>query len=195
MAHLFLTNKFDETDSKIYVIDSEKIEELNVFETYGKYGQEIGHTDAGDYSIHNSYCDLASLCKSAVAEKFNLKETDFDLCGDEIDYSGELEIDEEAINKFIVTYEKEHSEYVKCKGFTYWNGQNLSTIITHPDDFSEANYEIMTDEAEIEALERALDEKEEKERGFGKIIYEGGDYTIEYNYCEGTWAKYIIENR
>ena len=71
--YIFLTENFNEGSTTYYAIPADKIETLNLFETYDKHGQHIGHTNAGDYHLANSEGGYATTdCLKAIAEKFGI---------------------------------------------------------------------------------------------------------------------------
>lgn len=187
----FLKNRFNEQDSLIYAIGENRIETLKTHETYDSYGQQVGHYNAGDYSVLNSACDLKRQCEIAVAENFYLDLDEIELYDLEIDYSGEEMINEEEINKFIEEYEAENAIYYEVEGFNFWNGHNWQTVVTS-DEFSEPGYDVISDEELIDNLNKAIEVSELVAEKTGKRIYQGNGYFVISNSYSDSFASYEL---
>lgn len=190
----------------IYAISLD-IEELVLSDTYDQFGQKIGHDNAGDYSIHNSYSDAEYYCIKELIEKFKLKFVDEDNNEDNNDYlhqqltiqGGKINLenfedediinfDEKAINAFIKKWEEKNAEYNTVEGFNYWDGRNWQTVIVEDNVFDRPTHKII----ENDSLESEIDSKEWIKDGFGKKLYESENYWIIQNYCQGSFSAYEL---
>jgi len=206
--YIFLTENFSEGPNRYFAISKEKIETLNVSETYDPHGQQVGRENAGDYSIENSYSDAEHDCLKALKLHFNLtsKVNDFDT-PDSVDFlsidSGlsisidtnidESEIEnwnEHKINEFITTWEEENSTYETCEGFTYWDGHNFKTAVTSC-DFGEPSH-IICDEELTKELNEAIENMSFEKEGFGCEVYTHENWVIIDSQWQGTWASYEL---
>lgn len=208
--YTFLKNRFPEIDNvtRYFAIPEDKIETLNLHDTYDRNGQQIGHTNAGDYSIDNEYCDAESDCLEALKQKFNITslKNDFNdparidflqIRGFEIynnsniDESDIENYDEEKINAFIAEWEKENAIYETVQGFDYWDGSNWDTITT-ASEHGEPSHEVISDDELTSELNEAIESREFQKEGFGKKIFIFGNWVIVDSYVQGTWASYEI---
>lgn len=209
MNYIFLTPNFDESgETKYFAIPADKIETLNVFETYDKYGQKVGHENAGDYHIDNSQSDAKSDCEIAIKEKYGV-EVSIDAHNSCIEVIDNTEVDEwisenedenagnfiSELNAFILEWCNEKENISSCQGFTYWNGNDWKTIITDYEFDGNPSHSIVDDEDLIVELSAAIENKEFVNEGFGCKNYESGNWNIEKSYYQGTWASYILTEK
>ena len=193
-----------ETDGEqiYYAISPERIETLNVADTYGQYGQEVGHYNAGDYHFDNSASSCQSDCEKAIREKFNLEEV---VTIDFIESDGKWIIDEDTydstqaeasdINDFISEWREENESLSSCQGFNYWDGHNWKTVITSFEFDGNPSHEIIDDEDLVKNLNHAIEAKEYVKSGFGFEEYEFEGWKIIDSHFEGTWAAYEITEK
>ena len=202
MARIFLKENFSENSvTRYFSIDDSRIETLKVFETYANHGEQVGHYYAGDYSIFNSASSAAFDCQDAINQKFGVVALIDDglvqiIDNVDVDYSFDTdsEFDEltKDINNFIIEWEKQNSNYSKVKGFNYFDGHNWKTVTTCA-DFGETSHSIIEDEDLIGELEKAIEEMEFVESGYGKEEYEGNGYAIIKTQFESDWSEYTLE--
>jgi hypothetical protein len=195
MSYTFLTKNFEENGiTKYYAIPSDKIETISLHETYDQYGQTIGHTNAGDYSIENEYCEAESLCITDLCEKFNIENDNINAIhpdGD-IELEDQVEnLDIEAVKNFILIWEKENCTYTTVNGFNYWDGHNNKTITTECNT-GEASHSVITDEKLIRSLNYAINNMKFDHEGFGTKIYKTTKFVIEDSCVQGIWESYCI---
>jgi hypothetical protein len=72
----------------IYMMDRDNIETVKTHETYDSFGQQVGHTNASDYTFNNSECSIESDMLKELGNKFTteeLEEIDQYLSNSEID--------------------------------------------------------------------------------------------------------------
>ena len=203
---IFLTKADNEGEITYLAIDSEKIETLNVFETYDQYGQEVGHGNAGDYHIDNQYSDAKQDCIAAIQEKFGV-EVNIDthnVCVETIDNT---EVDEwisdeidpavagefiNEINTFISEWVEENSTYTTLKGFNYWDGNNWKTVVVEMEHGDCKSHQLVDDEDLIEELNKSIEEKEFLKKGHGMTCYRSGKWAIGVSQYQGDWESYQI---
>lgn len=183
MARIFLTENFNEGHVIYFAINSEKIETINVSDTYDKFGQRVDASTAGDSVdlITQEAADFAN--KEYDSDRYSM--------GDNISSWDDSILFDAIETKFPegdenVTYNKD-----TIKGFNYWNGQNWRTVTTSW-NFGEATHSIIDDKEIINELEKAIEEKEFREGAFGTRIYDGNGYVIINSRCVGDWAEYEI---
>jgi hypothetical protein len=159
---------------------------------YGKYGQQVGHDNAGDcleiltqdaaQIANDVYNDQEGNEADEYEHKYNVgsivsaydNSTVFDsLLGNE------------GVGAFITTAE----------GFTYWDGHNHRTIILSSDnpDF-EGEWSVVEDDELIAELNAVINEMEFVGESTGVKSYKSpsGKWGIDDSCWQGTWAKYEI---
>lgn len=203
--NVFLTkaNEIDEV-VKYYSIPENQLKDMYIHDTYGEYGQLVGYTDAGDYSVFNHSCDLYTECINAVKEKFlsGLDTYDleinedfsiywfgWDLEGLNISLSEEKKLN---IQNWIKKYEEENSHYGECIGFNYHDGHNWRTVVVSNefDDFR--NYEVVDDEDLIKELNEAVEESEFYKEGPGYSEYRYGKWSVISSQWQEHFEEFII---
>jgi hypothetical protein len=205
-----------ETDGEniYYAISPERIETLNVADTYDSYGQQVGHYNAGDYHFDNSESSCQDDCCKAIQEKFQVGvcldgEMVSSIDNEEADdYQNFIEVDDEGadehnkmvqliidINEFISEWREENESLNTCQGFNYWDGHNWKTVITSFEYDGYPSHEIIDDEELIQSLNQAIESKEYVKSGFGFEEYEFEDWKIIDSHFEGTWAAYEITEK
>ena len=209
MSYIFLTPNFDESgETKYFAIPADKIETLNVYETYDRNGQQVGHENAGDYHMDNSYSDAKRDCELAIKEKFGL-EVSIDGQNGQIEVIENADVDEwisdsedenagnfvNEINSFILEWKEQNENIITCKGFDYWDGSNWKTIITECEFHGEPSHNIVDDEDLVTELNEAIENKEFTKEGFGVKTYESGNWEIDDSQWQGVWASYIITEK
>lgn len=175
---------------RIYILEKNSIERCFLYNCYNDYGQQIGHTDAGDYSLHNTEGDSALYdmrqkgCK-VFGEGFADVELDYD--GEDIYISNYDELEgvaasEEEINEWLNDWEKNNAYYIAVDAITWWNGHNYeSKILDAEECFAELR--------RIDGSEILAD--------FGKAMQKGNvsknNDTYEYRGDVYRFAKYNYE--
>lgn len=199
--YIFLTKAYNEGETIYYAIPADKIETLNLFETYDGYGQLVGHYNAGDYAIGNSASDAKADCEKAIEEKFNLTgviisdDNVYSIYNEVVDYSFDDDSDFQKqvidINDFIEEWKKENETLAEVEGFTYWDGHNFQTIITRIDD-GEPTHNVVNDESLVRELNDAIENKSFEAKGFGCEVYSHDKWVVIDSNWQGTWELYQI---
>lgn len=180
-------------EQEMIIVSASQIERSPLYLCYSNYGQQIGHTDAGDYAIDNYYSSAAHDCKKALTEKFDLdvEADDFELeeetentyvfDNSEFDFSEEKVI---AINKFIAKWQEENENYTEVTCINYWDGSNHQTLLVDEDEYVSAS--TVDSETEKEIL-KAFDNTEfgEWECGFRRANSGG------YHFLESQYEKHF----
>jgi hypothetical protein len=182
---IFLANKFNpELEGTYFAIDSERIETLNVSDTYDQFGQRISSYDAGDYVEITNFEKFSELHPELV-ESVRMSKDDI-LCFDgDSDVFFELEkIGEGDYFNFYFT---------ECKGFNYWNGNNWRTIVSEHSGIEQPEWEIVEDKKLNKRLRTALGKKVEVGKGFAMIEYKHGKVSITKNLHAGAWEDFFLE--
>lgn len=191
MAHQFLKSAY-EFDGTYEAISENRIETLNVSDTYDQYGQKISASDAGDH--------LELLTETAV-----------ELANDtwnEVDAEDEDYVVKFTIGDIVSAYEnsdvyreitnncEEEVDYnvfkSTCQGFNYWDGNNWRTIVTSSEDDGGVTHEIEDDEEIIARLEAAIENMEFEKEGFGTRTYRYADAIVVESQFSDAWEEYSI---
>ena len=199
----------------IYVASRNLFEEVNFCKTYGDYGQIACCFDAGCYALDNSNSPIHMELAYAIDERFNTK---FSCILKELGYGffssvselieklneindieeavlsqyGYTPIDEEELKAFATTWVKEKEIHLEVIAYTFFNGSNFESIITKNLYFDNSITHVEIDEDEAKKVEEAIENRSFVKKGFGKDIYEYGDYYVIDNYCQGHWAKWEV---
>lgn len=196
--YTFLTKNNNEGETIYYAIADDKIETLNLFETYDGYGQEVGHYNAGDYHFGNSESSAVRDCEKAIAEKFDISLSNINIInegGDDfIVEPGDGEdhgFDEAAVNEFIKVWRSENESLTEVGGFTYHDGHNFQTIVTRIDD-GEPTHNEVDDEDILRELNDAIANKSFEVSGFGTDVYTFNGWVVIDSNCQGDWAMFEI---
>src|SRR5690606_5824651 len=187
MTDYIFLKKADDSEDVYYAIDSAKIDTMNLCDTYDRFGQKVGHTDAGDYHPDNSYSPAYEECLKAVAEKFVVNTEGAIFRGDEIEFEddpGNLK----EIQAFVTAWIEENQNLETCECFTFWNGHNWQTIITACDQDSAITHQVVDDETLGAELAWAIVSREFVKEKFGEKVYksDNGYYVID-SYVQGAW--------
>lgn len=196
--YIFLTKNFTDEPTSYYAIPENKIETLNLSETYGDYGQIVGHTDAGDYHFDNEYSDAQKDCLNELLKKFTT-EVDAEIefiddrndifIVDEDSYDGDTDVKE--LNEFVKNWREKNESLTEVEGFTFWDGHNWKTIVTSC-DFGEPTHNIVDNEELIKELNKAIENKEFEKEGFGRKIYKAHGWVVIDSYYQDVWEEYEI---
>lgn len=186
---IFIKKSYDgySVDSTYYAIDADKIETLNVSDTYDQFGQLISDSDAGDSITLLTEKAVEAANKAAV--DFGYEDKTFTV-GDFISAYDASDLYSEVRSKVDDADIADNKE--TCKGFNYWDGHNFKTVTVDFASGEESSHFIVDDEALVAELNEAIANKEFKDDGFGQKIYTSGDWTIVDNFCEGAWAAFEI---
>lgn len=122
---------------RIYILEKNSIERCFLYNCYNDYGQQIGHTDAGDYSLHNvegdsALYDMRQEGRQVFGEGFADVELDYD--GEDIYISNYDELEgvaasEEEINEWLNNWEKNNANYTEVDTITWWDGNNNRSLV------------------------------------------------------------------
>jgi hypothetical protein len=197
--YTFLTKNNNEGETIYYAIPADKIETLNLFETYDGRGQLVGHTNAGDYHLDNSDGTYATTdCIKAIAEKFGIDYDNIHIVNESKDEfkieagdGEEYGFDEDAVNDFIKEWRDENESLVEVKGFTYWDGHNWKTVTTSV-NFGEPTHEVVSDGKLAADLNAAIENKSFEKSGFGCKVYSHENWVVINSNRQGTWAAFEI---
>jgi hypothetical protein len=194
--YIFLTKTDNHGEVNYYAIPENKIELLNLSETYTAFGQTVSPADAGDYLTLNSqkavdfanqayHSNHADADDTEVLQKFSI--------GDYISAYDYSEYDEILIADELEKEVDFSVEYTTCKGFNFWDGHNHKTIITGSFVHDFLEYEIETDKAIIKRLRTAISKMKEVSRGAGYIDYKHGSVHITESFWQGAWESYNLK--
>lgn len=189
-------NSYDE--DVYYLVDKDSIKKCDLYECYNDYGQQIGHTDAGDYSLHNTVGDSAIYdmrqegCK-VFGEGFADVELGYDDEDIYISNYNELEgvaASEKEINEWLNNWEKNNAYYITVDAIIWWDGYNYESKILDAEEYFAELRRI--DGKEILAdFEKALQRGDVSKNNYA-YEYRGDVYRFEkYNY-ERNFYDYIV---
>jgi hypothetical protein len=186
----FITEKYSENPQTVYfAIDSEKIETLNVSDTYDQNGQQVTAEQAGDYILIANEEDAEKLNKWCTEHTADLDDEEGTIYGWN---EGEIiNNDDFRFGMFKEVVSEKSIIKTTCKGFTYWNGHNWRTITTEQEHY-EPSHTIVTDSELIEKLKKAIENKEFEKKGFGFTAYRFEDVEIIESNWQGVFAEYKI---
>lgn len=205
---IFLTEADNQGPVTYYAIPEEKIKTLNEFETYDRFGQQVGHEAAGDYHIDNEQSPAKQDCISAIQEKFGV-DVNIDTHNEVVEFIQNTEVDEwisdqndpteagefiNEINSFISEWVEENSTITTLSGFDYWDGSNWRTVVVEREHTGKDNtsHQILDDQELIAQLNEAIENKKFVKSGFGKEIYQSENWEIVVSNFQGSWATYEI---
>lgn len=194
--YIFLTKNFTEGPTIYFAIPADKIETLNLSDTYDQFGQIISSCDAGDSIELLSEKAVAIANKELENENEGWENTEEDLykIGAVISAYDSHHIYDtilEGLEKHCIEGEDFNAYKETVKGCTYWNGHNWQTV-TVSKDYGEPSHSIIDDENLVAELNEAIENKEFEKERFGIKIYKAGGYVIVDNYCQGAWASYEL---
>lgn len=190
MSYIFIKkNTFDTNEEVPFLAVSEtSINNMNISDTWGKYGQSVSASDVGD-SI-GLKTDLAVEIAKEKAKEIGL--------GDDINFSIDSFISSYDYNElydFLLENLSEGEDYVKycltCDGFNYWDGSNYKTI-TVSCEIGEPSHILIDDESLISELNEAIESSVFVCDGFGTKKYETEKYIVIDNYCQGHFEAYEV---
>ena len=200
----------------ICVASRKLFEKVNLCDTYGDYGQKVGCYNAGCYALDNSYSTMHSDLMDAIDERFNTKfsevlkdlgNTSFASVSELIEELNEINdneeavlsqygytpIDEEELKAFAEKWVKENENHSEVTAYTFFNGSNFETVVIEDYVFDgQMRTHVEIDEEEAREVEEAIENRSFVKKGFGKDVYEYGDYYVIDNYCQGHWAKWEV---
>jgi len=186
MAYLFLKN-IHNFEGIYNAISEDKIETLNLFETYDQYGQQTGSDNAGDYFIIQTE-DGAEYANNAKIELDKDAEPDFSI-GNTISAFDDSKLFQKLVDEIGEEDEDIFMSRETVKGFNYWDGHNNRTVCVSGEG---ANYEIEDDETIVERLNEAIENKEFENEGNGLRIYLHKDARIVVSQFSGSWEDCAI---
>ncbi len=195
MSYTFLKEKtFGEDLATPILAISNKIETLNLSDTYDRYGQEVGHYNAGDYHFDNSDSDAIRDCNTALVNAGLLNNSDeiswvYDSPTAFVDdvYGENEGCDKDAITEFAEQWREDNEYLTKVSGFNYWDGHNWKTVVTSC-DFNEPSHDVM----EIDGMNEELETMSFVEKGNGKDIYETENYWVVESFFSDHFEKYEL---
>lgn len=179
-------------DEAILAIGKDTIKEMPLASVRDSFGQSTGSDNAGDSVTLDTEkaVQVANKLNAHFEEWEEVEETyllgdyvsayDNSQLFDAIRSSDELKKDEDyTLNQEVV------------KGFEYWDGHNWMTIVAEAEHY-DSEYEIINDEALITELEKAIEDREFVQEGFGEKVYEANGYMVIDNYCQGSFEAYRL---
>jgi hypothetical protein len=193
-----LFTKNSECNETIYMLDRDRIETENLHETYGDWGQIVGHNTAGDYTFQNSECDAEADMLKAIGNQFTeeeLETIDEDLYNTDID---DLDVSDNA-KELLKKWLEENEIITTCKSLTFWDGSNYKTIVFENEHtgFNDMELEECSDE-EYERIFNELyrdgeDIWECTSEKTGIRTFETENYKFNISAWQGSFANYEIE--
>lgn len=164
-------------------------EKVRLCETYGDYGQQVGCYNAGCYSLDNSESTCKEDLEQYITDKFKLRE--------KFSYDDFIEQEEanDKIKESIKTWIEENENHSSCVAYTYWDGSNFATALISNENFEDHISHVEINEQEAREIEEAIENRSFVEDGFGKKVYEYGDYIMIDNYCQGHWESWQVIRR
>lgn len=128
-----------------YLVDKDSIKKCDLYECYNDYGQQIGHTDAGDYSLHNVEGDSALYdmrkegCKVFGEGFAGVDVVGYD--GEDIyisnydELEGVVAASEKEINEWLNNWEKNNAYYITVDAIIWWDGHNYESKILDAEEY------------------------------------------------------------
>lgn len=146
-------------NERMYIIDDANIEKGRLCDTYDEFGQRVGETGAGDYSLHNdegrsAFYDMLNEGAKIFGEAFYDAEINtVDLLLENYEYlkNAGIKACEEEITQWINNWEKKNANYTTVRHLTWWNGCNYQTHILDDEECG-ADLERVSGEMEAEIL-------------------------------------------
>lgn len=183
MSNIIFLKTAYEFDGHYLAIHADKIETLNVSDSYDNFGQKISASDAGDYLEINK--DLAVEVDGELRQ-FSAGEN---VCAYDDRY---------AYDDLIRTFEDGEEITIfrtEFSGFNFWDGHNWKTVVVSSID-DQVTHEIEDDEEIIARLNEALENEEFESEGFGTKNYRYKDAKITYSQFSGAWeyADITLDN-
>lgn len=176
--NLIVIRKKDSEDDRMFIVERDKFEHMNLCDCYNEFGFQIGATDAGNYCLENCYC-------TGLREKFlnDFKSAGFEVeednCIDDI-----LESEDEKVQKFLEDWREENESYTEALVYNFWNGHNWQSIILDCDIDEGVNYEEIESE-EAEEILKAFEGVEFGQYKCGLRSVEVGDLVFTHSLFAG----------
>ena len=181
-----------------YLVDKDSITTCELYDCYNNWGGKIGHTDAGDYSLHNTVGDSALFdmrqegCK-VFGEGFADVELGYDAEDIYISNYDELEgitASEEEIDAWLNEWEKNNANYMTTDVITFWNGHNMESHMLDAE-------ECFADMKRIDGKEILADFEKALERGDVSknkwtYVYKGDVYCFIHYACRPCFYDYEV---
>lgn len=192
MSYTFIKKRFNDayTPTPVLAISNE-IETLNLADTYDDFGQQVGHSDAGDYSIHNSdYSDAYHDMIKAVRESFSINEdVEFDIDVNDLTATEEIGVNAEELKSFCEKWREDNETFNTVKGFDHWDGHNWKTIVTEI-EFGEASHDVVAENED--GMNTAIEDCEFIEDSHGKKYYDSEDFWVVKSAWQGDFESYQL---
>ena len=187
---------------EVFIVAKDKFERVNYADTYDRFGQRIGHEQAGDNHVRNCYSELGERYLAVVNDHKDYYEEEWEEATKEW-HSKYLDADSK--NSFQDWLAAEMQELYAseeaintCLAYDYWDGHNWqSVVIPSSDDFGVLDVKGWNQLSEEQAQEIAQEffEKEYHRDGFGTKEYASENYTFIDSYCGGAWADWYVHDR
>lgn len=182
----------DNENNAYLAISENRIETLNVSDTYDGNGQQISHYDAGDgFTLEtkkavdaiNSYCEENELTYHLFKKGDYVSAFEHQ---DAFNAIFETDIGEEGMDYILYLTE--------VKGFNYWDGSNWKTIITQSDD-GWIDYEVLDNEDLESELNEAIDTMDFIGESYGHRYYETDSYIIDESAFASAFEAYTVTRK
>lgn len=171
-------------EGKIFAVTADRIECFPLADSYGDYGQECGHYDAGDWLTIETQ-EAADKVNTWWKEEYEESEKVWEV-GDYIQAYEEIDLFE-AFN----SREGFNLGQLQITGFNYHDGHNWATVAVDCDNGEEQEYSYCGDEL-IEKFNSELDSMELfEETPFG-TTYEAKSFILFDGNSHGDWANYDV---
>ena len=173
-------------EGEMFAVSAKRIERFPMADSYGNYGQQCGHSDAGD-SLYIEDQDAADMANDWMVE--NDEEGKVWATGDVIAAYEDHRIFD-AMNG-QPGFEL-HQQTVT--GFNYHDGQNWASIIVDYEDGTEAPYSYRPDQL-IKQFNQEINTKEQVgETAFGRT-YETASFQLFNGNSAGDWFAYKVAHK
>lgn len=144
-----------DNEGDLFIVSTDKIEQIYLHDACDSFGQQFGYDNAGDYSIYNSQSAAQNDVREAGAAIFgeNFKSLDFEAdCTDDnpeitFDNLDDMELSDrhDEIVEFMKDWEKENAIYVECECVNYFDGNNWQSKIINAVEFGAELFNIDED--------------------------------------------------
>lgn len=198
--HYFLQSS---EGGEVFIVAKYKFERVDHADTYNDYGQTIGHEDAQDNHVRNSYSALGERYLAIANDYEDYDEEEWEEGTKEwhskyvADQETKLSFQDWLASEMQVLYATEEVCNT-CLAYDYWDGHNWqSIVIANSDDFGIlefTGYEELSDTDAQEIAEEFFS-KEYHRNGFGTNEYVSDNYVFIDSYCQGAWADWVCADR
>ena len=200
MAYIFLKSADrheHRNNPRWWAISEDRIETLDVSDSYDQFGQRISSSDAGDYLEILSQA-AADVANQAYNEDVEPGDEGFKVAfevGENVNAYDQCAVFDAIIESDLQDGVDYNLKCTQFDGFNYWDGSNWKTIVTNAPDGNET-HEIEDDKGIIARLNEALENEEFVKEGFGTKTFRYKDAEITYSQFSSAWeyAEITLDN-